>query len=160
MELEKRSHKEGDRMSETDKLFKAMEIDEKQKEEIKSKLLVARDRPLQVRIKVAGTEDIVIPSRRLRGTELLDMTREFNKINPKLTIANELEIVALTPDENQRAYEVMDRYIALATGLEQEWLTKELDDVRVRRALLKGIIDGSMLNPEEKDILSKFHPRS
>lgn len=147
-------------MSETDKLFKAMEIDEKQKEEIKAKLLVARDRPLQVRILRPGMDDIVIPSRRLRGTELLEMTREFNKINPKLTIANELEIVALTPDENQRAYEVMDRYIALATGIEQEWLTGELDDIRVRRALLKGIVDGSMLNPEDKDILSKFHPRS
>jgi len=147
-------------MSETDKLFKAMEIDEKQKEEIKSKLLVARDRPLQIRISRAGMDDIVIPSRRLRGRELLDMTREFNKINPKLTIANELEIVSLTPDENQRAYEVMDRYIALATGLEQEWLTTELDDARIRRALLKGIVDGSMLNPEEKDILSKFRSRS
>jgi len=160
MELEKRSHKEGDRMSEIDKLSKAMEIDEKQKEEIKSKLLVARDRPLQIRIKMPGTEDIVIPSRRLRGTEVLEMTREFNKINPKLTTANELEIVSLTPDENQRAYEVMDRYIALATGLEQEWLTRELDDARIRRALLKGIIDGSILNPEEKDILNKFRSRS
>ena len=147
-------------MSEIDKLSKAMEIDEKQKEEIKSKLLVARDRPLQIRIKMPGTEDIVIPSRRLRGTEVLEMTREFNKINPKLTTANELEIVSLTPDENQRAYEVMDRYIALATGLEQEWLTRELDDARIRRALLKGIIDGSILNPEEKDILNKFRSRS
>ena len=159
MELEKRSRKEGDRMGETDKLFKAMEIDEKQKEEIKAKLLVARDRPLQIRILRPGMDDVVIPSRRLRGTELNEMTREFNKINPKLTTPNELESVTLTPDENQTAYEVMDRYIALATGLEQEWLTTELDDVRIRRALLTGIIDGSALNPGDKDILSKFHPR-
>jgi hypothetical protein len=140
----------------SEKLFKAMETDEKQKQEIKTKLLQARDRPLQIKIARPGMDDIVIPCRRLRGAELLNMTRDFNEINPKLTTGNELEMTLLTPDENQRAYEVMDRYIALATGIEQEWLTRELDDVRVRRALLKGIIDGSSLNPEDKDALTKF----
>jgi len=146
-------------MSEKERLLKAMEADEKQREEIKAKLLIARDRPLEIRIPRPGMDDIVIPTRRLRGAELLNMTREFNKISPKLTTANELEIVPLTPDENQRAYDVMDRYIALATGIEQEWLTKELDDVRLRKALLQGIIEGSSFAPEDKEALSKFRSR-
>lgn len=143
-------------MSESEKLFKAMETDEKQILSIKAKLLAARDRPLQVRLKMPGSEDIVIPSRKLRGSELINMTREFNEISPKLASPSELETVTLTPDENQRAYEIMDRYIELATGLEREWLTKELDDVRIRIGLLKGIVEGSSLSAEELQGLKKF----
>jgi len=138
-----------------EKLMKAMQDDEKVKQSIKAKLMAARDRPLQVRLKMPGCDDILIPSRKLRGTELINMTREFNEINPKLTSAEKLEMVELTPDENQKAYEVMDRYIELATGVEMEFL-KQLDDVRIRIGLLNGIVQGSSLSPSEMEALKNF----
>jgi hypothetical protein len=51
----------------------------------------------------------------------------------------------------------MDRYISLATGIPEEKL-KEIANIRIRSALMIGLLKGSVPDKKEIEEIQKFRP--
>ena len=140
----------------TKKLLEAMERDERLIDETISKLVTARDRPLSVRIKSPGSEDIVIPSRRLRASELAFYRREIFKISPEVAMGKPPEEIGLTPEQIDKINEFCDEVIERGVGIPKDRFRKEIDDERIRFALAFGILSGSSASKREVEDASKF----
>jgi hypothetical protein len=140
----------------TKKLLEAMERDERLVDETISKLVTARNRPLNVRIKSPGSEDIVIQSRRLRASELAFYRREIFKISPELAMGKSPEEIGLTPEQIDKINELCDEVIERGIGIPKARFRKEIDDERIRFALAFGILSGSSASKQEVEDASKF----
>jgi hypothetical protein len=142
-------------LSEEKKFFDAMKKDEQQATIELGNLLKVRDEPFKVKVTFGGKEAATIEARRLRDPEIAQYFAELGKINPDLLTAEVATDVQMTLEKTQQMYRLMDRYIALATGLPAEGLTK-VGSPRIRSALLRGIMQESTVSKEEQEAIQKF----
>jgi len=139
-----------------EKLFKAMESDEKLIAATLEKLTQLANQPLRIKIKNRATGEILdIPARQLKDFEVSAFLKAQAKINPKLLAAKTPQDVELTPEESDKLYELYDEYIQKATGLPKAKL-KELGNIPIRVALIIGIMQGSSVTEQELEEIQKF----
>ena len=136
------------------KLLAAMQKDEKLISEEIQKLTAMARRPIKVRV-VCGDQETVIEGRRLKDSEVLSYLNEQAKINPML--ATDPEHAALTPDESQQLNDLTDQYIEMTTGIPIESL-KEIGSIRIRNAIMVGILKASGVDYKELEEIRKFRP--
>ena len=136
------------------KLLAAMQKDEKLISEEIQKLTAMARRPIKVRV-VCGDQETVIEGRRLKDNEVLSYLNEQAKINPML--ATDPEHAALTPDESQQLNDLTDQYIEMTTGIPIESL-KEIGSIRIRNAIMVGILKASGVDYKELEEIRKFRP--
>ena len=139
---------------EAKKLLAAMEKDEKLINDEVQKLTAMARRPIKVRV-VCGDQETVIEGRRLKDREVLSYLDEQAKINPLL--ATDPEHAALTTEESERLNDLTDRYIEMATGISMEAL-KEIGSIRIRNAIMVGILKASGVDYKELEEIRKFRP--
>ena len=136
------------------KLLAAMQKDEKLISEEIQKLTAMARRPIKVRV-VCGDQETVIEGRRLKDSEVLSYLNEQAKINPML--ATDPEHAALTPDESQQLNDLTDQYIEMTTGIPVDSL-KEIGSIRIRNAIMVGILKASGVDYKELEEIRKFRP--
>ena len=136
------------------KLLAAMQKDEKLISEEIQKLTAMARRPIKVRV-VCGDQETVIEGRRLKDSEVLSYLNEQAKINSML--ATDPEHAALTPDESQQLNDLTDQYIEMTTGIPIESL-KEIGSIRIRNAIMVGILKASGVDYKELEEIRKFRP--
>lgn len=129
-----------------------MEKDEQLIAEETAKLTALARKPIKVRVK-CGNDEVVVQGRRLRDSEVISYLDEQAKINPIL--ATDPENVTLSTEETQQFNDLTDKYIELATGIRKESL-KEIGSIRIRSALLLGILKASGLDEKELEDIRKF----
>lgn len=140
----------------TEKLFKAMEADEKLVEATMDKLTQLANQPLRIKIKNRATSEIIeIPARQLKDFEVSAFLKAQAKINPKILTATSPSDVGLSPEESDKLYELYDEYIQKATGLPKAKL-RELGSIPIRFALIMGIMQGSSMTTKELEEIQKF----
>jgi len=142
-------------MGEEEKLFRAMEKDEKLIEDEHAALLNADTKPVIIRIKTHSGE-IPIQIRTLKEKEFREFRRELGRINPKLLSIKDLAEIPVTVEEDEKVGHLVERYIFLASGLSQEKL-KDYSP-RIRRAIWEGILRASLMTPDELEQIQKFRP--
>jgi len=136
------------------KLLAAMQKDEKLISEEILRLTAMARRPIKVRV-VCGDQETVIEGRRLKDSEVLSYLNEQAKINSML--ATDPEHAALTPDESQQLNDLTDQYIEMTTGIPIESL-KEIGSIRIRNAIMVGILKASGVDYKELEEIRKFRP--
>ena len=144
-------------MGEEEKLFRAMEKDEKLIENEHAALLNADTKPVIIRIKTHSGE-IPIQIRTLKEKEFRAFRRELGSINPKLLSIKDLAEIPVTVEEDEKVGHLVEQYIFLASGLSQERL-KEYSP-RIRRAIWEGILRASLMTPDELEQVQNFHPNA
>lgn len=142
-------------MGEEEKLFQAMEKDEKLIENEHAALLNADTKPVIIRIKTHSGE-IPIQIRTLKEKEFREFRRELSRINPKLLSIKDLAEIPVTVEEDEKVGQLVERYIFLASGISQEKL-KEYSP-RIRRAIWEGILRASLMTPDDLEQIQKFRP--
>ena len=131
-----------------------MQKDEKLISEEILRLTAMARRPIKVRV-VCGDQETVIEGRRLKDSEVLSYLNEQAKINPML--ATDPEHAALTPDESQQLNDLTDQYIEMTTGIPVDSL-KEIGSIRIRNAIMVGILKASGVDYKELEEIRKFRP--
>jgi len=139
---------------EEQKLWEAMEKDEKIAAEIMQKLRMQRDKPIKFVIQTGSGEPVPVLGRRLKDTEIFEIMAALEKINPQL-LTQKITETDLTLTQIQEVHALMDNTISLATRLPVEGL-HELGDMRIRMALYYKIMDKSQPTEEEMENLKKF----
>lgn len=143
-------------MSEERKVLKTLEKDQKTIEEELQKLRSLASAPVNITVKdPRGGEGITVKARRLRDREITAYLRQLKEINPALVAVKYPEDLQLPPEDQEKLYDVMDKTIELATGIPAERLA-EIGDIRIRSALLKGIMKASTPSEEELEDLKLF----
>jgi len=140
------------------KLFKAIEEDEQLVEKEIQELTGLANVRLNLQVRIPGSAKVVsVKARQLKDTEVLSYLREQTKISPDLAKAEQAEDVELTADQQEKLYALMDRYISLATGISEERL-REIGNIRIRSALMIGLLKGSVPDKKEIEEIQKFRP--
>jgi len=139
---------------EMQKLWTAMEKDEKIAAETLQKLRTQRDKPIRFMIQTGSGEPVPVLGRRLRDTEIFEIMAALEKINPKL-LTRKITETDLTLTQIREVHAVMDDAISLATRLPKEGLN-ELGDMPIRIALYYKIMDKSQPTEEQMENLKKF----
>ena len=140
---------------EAKKLLAMMEKDEKLIAEETSKLVAMARRPIKVRV-VCGDQETVVLGRKLRVAEVLAYYDEQNKISP--TLNTDPYNTVLSTEESRQLFDLTDHYIELATGIKAETLREQIDDARIRKAIMEGILKASGFDQKELEDVRKFRP--
>jgi hypothetical protein len=140
------------------KLLEAMHKDEQEALIELGNLRKLRDEPFKVKVTFGGKEAAEIRARRLLDPEIDGYFAELGKINPNLLTAQSEDDLQMTREQNVKLKNVMDRYIALATGLPLAEIS-EIGSPRIRSALIKGILQESQVSSEEFEAIKKFREK-
>jgi hypothetical protein len=140
--------------AEEKKLLEAMHKDEATVQKELASLTSLSTALIQIRVKLGKSETVVM-ARRLRRTEISAYLKRQGLINPALKTAKRPQDANLTPEENDKLYALIDETITLATGLPKEKLA-EIDNDKIRAALLVGILRASEPSETEIEEMCKF----
>lgn len=137
-------------MSMEQRLEQAFENMEKTITETLMKLRALANQKVFITVKLPNAEEVKVQARRLKDWEIVELYRAIEGYAQDNQSINQLSSAVLL-----KVMEKFDELISRATGLPAEEL-KQLGDLRIRMALIAGLLEASIPSPEELEHIKFF----
>lgn len=144
-------------MPEDEKLWEAMEEDERIVQDTIEKLTVYSSRRICIKIKdpANANDHVEVHSRRLKQSEILEYNRRLREINPKLPTLKDPASMVLTEEEDQKILDLQDEFIERATKIPRDKLKDDISP-KIKLAILIGVLKASTPSEEDVQSIEKF----